>query len=251
VSEPVSDDDRATRAIPRRAPDDPAAALAMIQAAAVGPDGEPLVSPAQPASATVAPEPEPAAASPETASEPLEAHDADITLPPPVSGDLLAEIADHSRGALVEAKLCGKGHPNPPTVASCDVCGEFLAPGHASVVHVPRPSLGRLQLDDGEVIELDHELLIGRNPDRDQHPERATLTRLRLHGDKVSRTHLEVRFQGWDVLIADCGSTNGTFVVSHPGGQVTALEAGRPQLVEPGATVYFGSRSFTVLGRQP
>jgi len=51
------------------------------------------------------------------------------------------------------------------------------------------------------------------------------------------------------VLVADCGSTNGTFVVPHPGGQVTALQAGRAQLLEPGATVYFGSRSFTVVGR--
>jgi pSer/pThr/pTyr-binding forkhead associated (FHA) protein len=72
---------------------------------------------------------------------------------------------------------------------------------------------------------------------------------VKVLGDKVSRSHLEIRFQGWDVLVADCGSTNGTFVVPHPGGQVTALQAGRAQLLEPGATVYFGSRSFTVVGR--
>jgi pSer/pThr/pTyr-binding forkhead associated (FHA) protein len=129
------------------------------------------------------------------------------------------------------------------------VCGEFLAPGTRSVVHIPRPSLGRLQLDDGDIVGLDQELLIGRNPDRDTDASRATLRRVKTVGDKVSRSHLEVRFQGWDVLVADCGSTNGTFVVPHPGGQVAALEPGRPQMIDAGAVVYFGSRSFTVLGR--
>ena len=116
-------------------------------------------------------------------------------------------------------------------------------------MHVTRPSLGRLQLDDGDSVELDHDLLIGRNPDRDTDPSRAALRRVKAIGDKVSRSHLEVRLQGWDIFVVDCGSTNGTFVVPHAGGQVVPVDPGRPQLVEPGATVYFGSRSFTVLGR--
>ena len=153
------------------------------------------------------------------------------------------------RGSLVDAKLCANDHANPPTAATCAVCGDFLAPGTGAVVHVPRPSLGRLQLDDGELVELDQELLIGRNPDRDEEPSRARMRRVKALGDKVSRSHLEVRFQGWDVLVDDCGSTNGTFVVAHPGGQVMPLEPGRAQLVEPGAVIYFGSRSMTVLGR--
>ncbi len=185
-----------------------------------------------------------------------EFHDAEITLPPPAPGELLGDViggagsADDGRGALVDAKLCPNGHANPPVVASCAVCGQFLTPGTATVVHVPRPSLGHLELDDGTIVELDHELLVGRNPDRDTHPERAGLRRVKVIGDKVSRSHLEIRYQGWDVLVADCGSTNGTFVVPHPGGQVTGLEAGRALLLEPGATVYFGSRSLTVVGRE-
>jgi FHA domain len=213
--------------------DDPSAALAAIQAAAVGADGVP-VEPAGTAGA----EPEP--------------HDPDVTLPPPVSEALLADVREDvtdSRGSLVDAKLCRNGHANPPTAATCAVCAEFLAPGTSSVVHVPRPSLGRLQLDDGELVDLDRELLFGRNPDRDDDPARAGLRRVKVLGEKVSRSHLEVRLQGWDVLVADLGSTNGTFVVPHPGGQVAALESGRAQLVEAGAVVYFGSRSFTVLGR--
>jgi hypothetical protein len=228
-------------------PDDPDAALAAIQAAAMGADGEPL----QPPAVTHDPAPEMAS---EVASEhDEESPDPDVTLPPPMSEVLLADVrgaeTTDGRGSLVDAKLCPEAHANPPTAATCGVCGEFLSPGSTAVVHVPRPSLGRLRLDDGEVVELDEELLVGRNPDRDSDPSRARMKRLKTPGEKVSRTHLEVRFQGWDVLVADCGSTNGTFVVPHPGGQVAALEAGRAQMVEPGAVVYFGSRSFTVLPR--
>ena len=181
----------------------------------------------------------------------FELHDADVTLPPPGSEALLQDVAelDAARGLARRRQDVRPGHANPPAAATCAVCGEFLAPGSSSVLHVPRPSLGQLQLDDGQLVELDHELLIGRNPDRDSSPERDGLRRVKLLGEKVSRSHLEVRFQGWEVLVADCGSTNGSFVVAHPGGQVVALEPGRLQMVEPGATVYFGSRSFTVLGR--
>ncbi len=192
------------------------------------------------------------APSPPAASTPPSDVDPDVTLPPPDVGELLEDLgrATGGRSSLLDAKLCSRQHANPPTVATCAICGELLPPGTSSVVHVARPRLGALRLDDGTVVPLDHELLIGRNPARDETPERSSLERVRVPGDKVSRSHLAVRFQGWDVVVADCGSTNGTFIVPHPGGQVMALDADRPQLVEPGATVYFGSRSFTVLGRQ-
>jgi hypothetical protein len=248
----VAREDEARTAPPVDA-DDPAAALAAIQAAAMGTDGKPVYdvhSASDPA--TTAPPPPDARESGED-----EPHDVDITLPPPAPGELLGDLmrqgevaAENGRASLVEAKLCPDGHPNPPVVASCAVCGQFLTPGMAAVVHVPRPSLGHLELDDGTIVELDHELLVGRNPDRDDRPERAGLRRVKVLGDKVSRSHLELRYQGWDVLVSDCGSTNGTFVVPHPGGQVAALEPGRAQLLESGATVYFGSRSFTVIGRE-
>ena len=111
-----------------------------------------------------------------------EHHDPDVTLPPPASESLLAAVRlsdTDGRGSLVAAKLCANGHANPPTAATCAVCGDFLAPGTAAVVHVPRPSLGRLQLDDGELVDLDQELLIGRNPDRDEAPSRARMRRVK------------------------------------------------------------------------
>ena len=79
-----------------------------------------------------------------------EPHDADVTLPPPASGELLGDVvrrgdAGDDAAARSSTPSCApNGHPNPPTVATCAVCGEFLAPGAAAVVHVPRPSLGHL-----------------------------------------------------------------------------------------------------------
>lgn len=220
--------DPATIAVRRVVADEPAAALAAIQAAAVGLDGAPVT---------------PMDGDPSSALD----EDPDVTLPPPPIGELLADVdleqADR-RSSLVEARRCAAGHLNRPGAASCADCAEPLGP----VVAVPRPSLGRLRLDDGEEIELDDELLIGRNPERDGDADRTELRRVKVAGDKVSRSHVEVRLQGWDVLVADCGSTNGTFVVAAPGAAVTALEPGHRQLVEAGATVYFGSRSFTVEG---
>ncbi|MET0324910.1 MAG: FHA domain-containing protein [Ilumatobacteraceae bacterium] len=197
--------------------------------------------PARPAAPPTQPAPEPR---PDDVEEP---DDLDMTLPPPAAAALLG--SSDVRSSLVDAKRCGNGHPNPPTAATCEICGDLLAPGTASIAHVPRPSLGRLALDDGGTVELDQELLIGRNPDRDSEPARQGLRRVKLVGEKVSRSHLEIRFQGWEILVADCGSTNGTFVVPHPGGQVATLEPGHALMVGPGATIYFGSRSFTVVGR--
>jgi pSer/pThr/pTyr-binding forkhead associated (FHA) protein len=97
---------------------------------------------------------------------------------------------------------------------------------------------------------MSDELLLGRNPSTDTTGDRAAMKRVKTPGDKVSRVHVEVRLQGWDILIGDCGSTNGTFVVPHSGANVLQLEPGRLQIVEDGATVYFGSRSFQVVGRR-
>lgn len=222
-------------------PSDPEAALEAIRAAAVGEDGAPLHQVGATATPTPSPTPTAGTSAPD---------DSDLTLAPPDVDAVLAEAtAPGGRESLVDAKVCSHGHANPPTVATCAVCGELLPPSNAAVVHVARPSLGALVLDDGVRIPLDAELLLGRNPDRDHDPTRTGLRRIKVPGDKVSRSHLEIRFHGWDVVVVDLGSTNGSFVVAEPGGPVVALDPTRPQLVEPGATVYFGSRSFTVTGR--
>lgn len=178
-----------------------------------------------------------------------EAADSGVTLPPPRPHEVRVHEAVEGGPPLVEAKPCSLGHPNPPSSASCEICAESLSPNEASIVHVTRPSLGEIELDDGTHIELTDELVLGRNPSADTDSDRADFRHVSVGGDKVSRVHAEVRLRGWDVLVGDCGSTNGTYVVPHTGSDVVQLEPGRLHRIDDGATVYFGSRSFVLHGR--
>ncbi len=53
---------------------------------------------------------------------------------------------------------------------------------------------------------------------------------------EVSSSHLEVRLEGWQVLVVDRQSTNGT-VVTAPGRDPQRLRPGEPVPITPGTTV--------------
>ena len=60
----------------------------------------------------------------------------------------------------------------------------------------------------------------------------------------MSRVHAEIGVNGWDVLLIDIGSRNGTFV-SRPGEpEWTQLPAGETHRLVPGTRVRIGGRSF-------
>ncbi len=110
------------------------------------------------------------------------------------------------------------------------------------------PSTGitkALQFDDGIIVPLVADIVIGRNPDRvaelgNAHPVVVT-------GDRVSRAHLIVRCRGGEVIVEDCGSRNGSVLVPSEGRPPIGLVAAAPVAVSAGATVYFGSKAFTVI----
>ena len=222
--------------------DDPAAALAAIQAAAVGADGEPLHQTGA------------VAAAPRRAGPPRRRRRRRTT---PTSRcrrrsrRLLARRvrprAGRRPGLARRRQACAATATQPADGG--DVRGVRRVPGARVVVDRPRPAAEprapaarRRRAWSSSTTSCSSAATPTATPTR----RARACAACSCSGDKVSRSHLEVRFQGWEVLVADCGSTNGTFVVPHPGGQVVALEPGRPQMVEPGATVYFGSRSFTV-----
>jgi pSer/pThr/pTyr-binding forkhead associated (FHA) protein len=61
----------------------------------------------------------------------------------------------------------------------------------------------------------------------------------------VSRVHAEVRLDGWDVLLVDSGSHNGTYL-AVPGGQDwISVPPREPQRLAPGTRVRLGARMFT------
>jgi len=115
-------------------------------------------------------------------------------------------------GPLVLARVCPGGHANPPTSGQCFTCGAPL-PDVAS--QVPRPRLGRLRLSTGELIDLEQSLVIGRQPSvsRVQGGTMPRLVQVASPGGDISRSHVEVRLEGWHVMLCDLKATNGTVLI--------------------------------------
>lgn len=150
----------------------------------------------------------------------------------------LSGILDHSGGAasMVQAVRCQHGHLSPPMAVSCRVCG-FPLMGQAPT-SVPRPTLGVLRLSTGDVVPLDRSVVMGRNPKVDgaNAAERPHIVRLPSPGHDISRTHLEIRLDGWHVLLTDLNSVNGT-VVTPPWQEPQRLRPNEAVPIEPGTVV--------------
>lgn len=115
-------------------------------------------------------------------------------------------------GPSVLARMCSQGHANPPTYPQCSVCG---VPVTGDAVHVPRPRLGRMRLSTGELVDLDQSLIIGRQPSvsRVQGGTMPRLIQVDSPGGDISRSHVEVRLEGWHVMLCDLKATNGTVLI--------------------------------------
>ena len=149
---------------------------------------------------------------------------------------LPSRVASSDRiGPAVHALLCPSAHPSPPGSPACRVCGVPLRP-HDPVT-VPRPVLGVLWLSTGDVITLDHGVVMGRSPRTDfDGEERPHIVKLPSGDGEISRTHLEVSLDGWRVLVTDLKSTNGT-LVTLPGRDPERLRPGEPFQIQPGTVV--------------
>jgi len=120
---------------------------------------------------------------------------------------------------LVLAAMCNLQHPNEPGSQICSRCGGQIPPQSPRLV--TRPALAILRTSQGERVELDRTVLIGRSPTatrvpREQLPRMLTVP---SPSHDISRTHVEVTPDGWKVYVKDLYSTNGTTVV-RPGTEV-------------------------------
>lgn len=127
---------------------------------------------------------------------------------PPAAGT----DASGSAGPMVLARVCRQGHANPPTHAQCAVCGQTLP---SDAVQVSRPRLGRVRISSGELVDLDQSLVIGRQPSvsRVQGGVMPRLVQVASPSGDISRSHVEVRLEGWHVMLCDLKATNGTVLV--------------------------------------
>lgn len=111
------------------------------------------------------------------------------------------------------ATRCAQGHLNPPHGSVCRACGQSIQ--GQSAVRVPQLDIGVFRFTDGTRIPVTKPMLIGRSPKMSGPisgvvPDLVTVA---SPAQDISRTHVEVRVEGWQVMVLDKGSTNGTTVM--------------------------------------
>ncbi|MDR6621773.1 FHA domain-containing protein [Sinomonas atrocyanea] len=141
-------------------------------------------------------------------------------------------------GPLVLGRRCPQGHASPPSYPQCAVCGEHL---QGDPVQVPRPALGRVVFSTGEVIDLVQPLVVGRQPSvaRVASGGMPRLVSVTSPSGDISRNHLEVRLEGWHVMLRDLKATNGT-VLERPGQAPRRLAQGEMTIVLDGDVADLG-----------
>jgi hypothetical protein len=120
-------------------------------------------------------------------------------------------------------------------------------PGIPGQPAAPRivPPVARLVISNGESVEVDRVILIGRAPEarRFTSTEQPRLVKVPSPLHEISSTHVEVRpGSGADhgsAVVTDMGSTNGT-VLDQPGLGAESLKPGIAVQLIPGATINLG-----------
>ena len=146
------------------------------------------------------------------------------------------------RTSMVIGVHCKDGHFNDPDVPYCSVCGISMIQLTRVPAHGTRPPLGVLVLDDGVGYPLERGYVLGRRPARDGLVRSGRANPLPLADRTVSRVHARVLPDGWDVILTDVGSTNGTWVCPPGGHFWSAVPAGAGVPLMPGARLRIGTR---------
>ena len=175
---------------------------------------------------------------------PLSGVAAPVRAPLPLAGETpdRTEAPTVDRQVVVEGLPCPAGHLNDPRSATCVLCGRPID-RESPPVRAARPPLGVLVTDEGSVFLLTSDVVIGREPGRaeDVIAGRAQQLPLRDEAHSVSRVHAHVRLDGWEVTVADSGSSNGTFLSSH-GAAGPWVPVEEPTVLSPGDRIRLGKR---------
>jgi len=160
--------------------------------------------------------------------------------------DAASGLDDEDPQPQAEGHLCSRGHLNDPQSHFCVICGIRMNERTGKLVLGPRPPLGLIVFDDGATYTIDTEYLVGRGTEGDPRVKSGELRPIRVDdpSGSVSRVHAEVRLRGWEVLLVDSGSRNGT-QIALPGKTVwTRLTPSESVRLVPGTQVRLGARTF-------
>lgn len=215
------------------------------------PAATPAETPAPPPAAAPAPPPQVQlvdlqAAEPPAPRPPLPPASASHTIIPQ-SPQQAAESTsnDDAPEAMVRGVQCPEGHHNNPRASYCSTCGRRMGVSHSMIlVDGPRPPLGVLILDDGTSIPVVRDMVLGRDPS--QHPlvkdGLAQGVPIIDSAQSISRAHLHVKLDEWELYVVDLDSSNGTFAYEEDAGSWRTLKPGDPYLLEGRDRVRLGDR---------
>lgn len=164
---------------------------------------------------------------PHTAAEAVDDHDGSTTHRP-------AHLTQSSVPTVL-AVSCPLGHLTPPISPQCRVCHQRVAPQEPR--RVERPSLGGLRLPTGEVVPLDRGVILGRKPaPAEGSTDWPHLVHLPKDHSFVSRRHLQIELDGWDVVARDLDSRGGT-TIAPPGRDPQRMRPGDAYVLDPGTVL--------------
>ena len=130
-------------------------------------------------------------------------------------------------GPLVLSIVCPSGHVNAPGTTLCTRCGAPV--DERSAAQRRRPEVAVAVLPSGERIPLGRGVIVGRRP-RTRRVEDGRVPRLVTvdsPGEDISRSHVELRVEDWNLVAVDLSSTNGTLLLR---------EGAPPQRLRPEAS---------------
>lgn len=141
----------------------------------------------------------------------------------------------HSTAPTVLAVSCPLGHLTPPAAPQCRVCHQRVAPQEPR--RVDRPPLGGLRLPTGEVVPLDRGVVLGRKPaPAEGSSDWPHLVHLPSDHSFVSRQHLQIELDGWDVVARDLDSRGGT-TIAAPGREPQRMRPREAYVLEAGTVL--------------
>ena len=113
----------------------------------------------------------------------------------------------------VRGVYCKNRHFNDPRQLFCGICGINMVQQTPVLVNGTRPPLGVMVLADGTVFQLDSDYLLGRDPGSDERVRSGAVRAVPVQdtSNQISRVHARLELRGWDVVLIDNASTNGTF----------------------------------------
>lgn len=142
---------------------------------------------------------------------------------------------EHQSVPTLLAVSCPAGHLSPPASPHCRVCHQRVAPQEPR--RVTRPLLGGLRLPTHEVVPLDRGVVLGRKPaPLPGSTDWPHLVHLPSDHAFVSRLHLAIALDGWDVLARDLDSRGGTTLLA-PGRGPERMRAGEAYVLAPGTVL--------------